>query len=50
LVDVRLTSTFALIRYEAAVEPSRPLSGQKLAGLALAPGASAVLVQRRSGR
>jgi hypothetical protein len=50
LVDARLTSTFALIRYEAAVELPRPLSGQKLAGLALAPGASAVFVQRPRGR
>jgi len=46
LVDARLTPTFALIRYEAAVEVPRPLSVPKLAGLALVPGASAVLVQR----
>jgi hypothetical protein len=46
LVGARLTSTFALIRYRAA--PARPatLSVEKLAGLALVPGASALLVQR----
>ena len=49
LVEARLTPTFALIRYEAVAEP-RPLSGPKLAGLALVPGASAVLVQRPRGR
>lgn len=50
LIDARLTPTFALIRYEAAVERPGPLSGPKLAGLALVPGASAVLVQRPRGR
>ena len=50
LVGVRLTSTFALIRYRAAATRAAGLSVEKLAGLALVPGASALLLQRHSGR
>jgi mannosyltransferase len=46
LVGARLTSTFALIRYRAAAARPATLSVEKLAGLALVPGASALLVQR----
>jgi mannosyltransferase len=46
LVGARLTSTFALIRYRAAAVRPVTLSVEKLAGLALVPGASALLVQR----
>jgi mannosyltransferase len=46
LVGARMTSTFALIRYRAAARRPVPLSVGKLAGLALVPGASALLVQR----
>jgi mannosyltransferase len=46
LVGERLTSTFALIRYRASAARPAALSVEKLAGLALVPGASALLVQR----
>jgi hypothetical protein len=46
LVGAHMTSTFALIRYRAAARRPVPLSVGKLAGLALVPGASALLVQR----
>jgi mannosyltransferase len=46
LVSARQTSTFALIRYRVAEARPTALSVEKLAGLALVPGASALLVQR----
>jgi mannosyltransferase len=46
LVGARLTSTFAVIRYRAAAARPARLSIERLAGLALVPGASALLVQR----
>jgi len=45
LVDARLTPTFALIRYRAAVPRPPPISPAKLGELALVPGASALLLQ-----
>jgi len=50
LVSARLTSTFALIRYRTAGAPPVLVSVRRLGGLALAPGASALLLQGRSGR
>jgi hypothetical protein len=44
LVEARLTPTFALIRYRAAAGRPRPIS-VKVGGLALVPGASALLLQ-----
>jgi hypothetical protein len=50
LVGARLTSTFALIRYRSAADRPSTLSVKQLAGLALVPGASALLLQRPRGR
>jgi mannosyltransferase len=50
VVEARLTSTFALIRYRATAARPSPLSVEELAGLALVPGASALFVQRPKGR
>ena len=50
LVGARRTATFAFIRYRAIGGKPGLVSVAKLGGLALVPGASALLVQRPSGR
>jgi mannosyltransferase len=49
LVGARLTATFALIRYQAVGGRPVAVSVQRLGGLALVPGASALLLERPSG-
>jgi len=46
LLEARLSPTFALIRYRSVGARPRLLSARRLGGLALVPGASALLLQR----